>query len=112
MPDYVGMGSLPGYVKNTAKGSTNHGESTVDGKSDKVTTKGMFRRGPISGIIDQVTMQQEGINPSSENPLGGVVIVFTLESIDWEDSNETGTPPSNDIDGDGFKESMESDEKG
>ena len=76
------MGGLPGSAKNTEKGSTNHGESTVQGKSDKVTTKGMFRRGPVSGTIDHITMHQEGINPSSENPLGGVVIVFTLESVE------------------------------
>ena len=82
MPGYVGFAGLRGNLKNTEKGSTNHGESTINGKSDKVTTKGMFRRGPVSGIIDHITMHQEGINPSSENPLGGVVIVFTLESVE------------------------------
>ena len=76
MPDYVTIGRMNTVSRNTAQGSTNHGEA------DEITINGMFRHGPASGIIDQITMQQEGINPSSENPLGGVVIVFTLESVE------------------------------
>ena len=76
MPNYATIGRNDGSYKNTAAGSTNHGEA------DEITINGMFRHGPATGTIDSVTMQQEGINPSSVDPLGGVVLVFTLESID------------------------------
>ena len=76
MPDYVTIGRMNNFSHNNAQGSTVHGEA------DEVSINGMFRHGPTTGIINNVTMHQEGINPSSKNPLGGVVIVLTLESVE------------------------------
>ena len=76
MEDYVTIGRASNLLSNLSTGSTDHGEA------DAISINGMFRHGPATGIIDHVTIQQEGINPSGVNPLGGVVLVFTLESND------------------------------
>ena len=75
MPDYGVVVNNRNQISNDAAGSTQHGEA------DAISASTQFRRGPKTGIINSVTLQQEGINPSNVNPFGSIVLVFTLESF-------------------------------
>ena len=103
MPDFGTIARLSQTYTNATQGSTTRGEPSA------ISSSGQFRRGPLTGIINTVTMQGEGV--SNPNALGGVILAFTLESVGSGDLDETGTPPPpSDNDGDGFSGSADPDD--
>jgi len=83
LPVSGGFSTMSGFTEiveeSTVNGATG---STPNGEPDGISTSAQFRNGPMSGILNSLSMQATGVDPStgSNDPLGGLIFALTLEA--------------------------------